>query len=130
VNPLTVVRSRISRAATTTTTSFDARSSRTRAEFIEAGRRAGTSKEVTSLTLTPGERIRITIVVRNVPTSRFEDGKSEFGGLHLVNKSGSHDFVGELSSFKVRTSGTRGTRVFHISTLEIRTSEVLSESGS
>jgi len=47
----------------------------------------------------------------------------------LTDQTGSHDFISELSSLEVRTSGTRRTRVFHVSTLESRTSEVLSESG-
>jgi len=48
----------------------------------------------------------------------------------LGDKTGSHTFKGELSSFEVRASSTRRTGVFHVSTLERRTSEVLSKSAS
>jgi len=47
----------------------------------------------------------------------------------LGDKTGSHTFISELSSFEVGTSGTRRTTVFHVSTLESGTSEVLSESA-
>jgi len=80
------------------------------------------------LSFTPCERIS-NGVVGNVPTRTFEEGKGEFGELHLGDKTGSHTFISELSSFEVGTSGTRRTTVFHVSTLESGTSEVLSESA-
>jgi len=69
------------------------------------------------------------VVVGDVPTSRFEESKGELRDLHLVDEAGSHDFEGELSSFEVRTSSTRTTSVFHVSTLKSRASEEASKSG-
>jgi len=80
------------------------------------------------LSLTPVERISET-VVRNVPTSRFKESEGEFGHLHLDDKTGGHSFVSEVSSFEVRSSGTRRSGILHISTLERRASEMLSESA-
>jgi len=105
VDPLTVVGSSISGARTTTSTSHGATSSRAGAEFVERRSRAGTSKEVTTLSLTPEERISIA-VVSNIPTSGFEESKSEFGDLHLDNETGSHGFISELSSFEMGSSST------------------------
>jgi len=82
------------------------------------------------LTLTPNKGISITIVIRNVPTSRFKKSEGEFGHLHLVNKAGSHGFEGELSSFEVRSTSTRSSVIFHISSLESRASEVISKPTS
>jgi len=82
------------------------------------------------LALTPNERISITSVVRNVPTSRFKESEGEFGYLHLVDKAGGHGFVSELSSFEVRSSSTRRSGIFHVSSLETRASEMLSKSTS
>jgi len=82
------------------------------------------------LALTPNERISITIVVRNVPTSRFKESEGEFRHLHLVNKTGGHSFVSELSSFEVRSSSTRRSGILHISSLKTRASEMLSKSTS
>jgi len=128
VDELTVVRSGISSASTTTTTNVGAGSSRGRAEFTELGRRAGTSKETATLSFSEVEFISV-VVVGNVPTGRFEESKGELGSLHLVDKTGSHDFEGELSSFEVRSSGTGTTTVFHVSTLKSRASEEASKSG-
>jgi len=74
------------------------------------------------------ERISVA-VVRNVPTSRFKESEGEFRELHLDDKTGSHTFEGELSSFEVRSSGTGRSSVLHISTLESRTAEVSSKSA-
>jgi len=46
----------------------------------------------------------------------------------LGNETGSHHLVGELSSFEVGTSGTGGAGVLHVSTLEGRATEMLSQS--
>jgi len=81
------------------------------------------------LSLTPDERISIA-VVGNIPTSRFEEGKSELGHLHLDNETGSHGFIGELSSFEVRSSSTGRSSIFHVGTLEIRATKVGSELAS
>jgi len=129
VNPLAVIGSRISRAATTTTSSHDTRTSRRGAELFKGRRRAGTSEETATLSLTPGKVISITIVVRNVPTSRFKESKGEFRELHLINETGSHSFESELSSFEVRSHSTRRSGILHISSLESRTSEVGSKSA-
>jgi hypothetical protein len=80
------------------------------------------------LSLTPVERISIT-VISNVPTSRFKESEGEFGHLHLDDKTGGHGFEGELSSFEVRSSGTRRSGIFHVSTLERRASVMLSKSA-
>jgi len=105
VDPLAVVGSSISGAGATTSTSHSTTSSRAGAEFVVRRSRAGTSKEVTTLSLTPEERISIA-VVSNIPTSRFEESEGEFGNLHLDNEARGHSFVGELSSFEVGTSST------------------------
>jgi len=81
------------------------------------------------LSLTPIERISIT-VVGDVPTSRFEESEGEFGNLHLVDETGGHSFEGELSSFEVRSSSTRRSRILHISSLETRATIMLSKSAS
>jgi len=81
------------------------------------------------LSLTPEERISIA-VVSNIPTSGFEESKGEFGNLHLDNETGGHSFIGELSSFEVRSSSTRRSGVFHVGTLERRAAEMLSKSAS
>jgi len=128
VDPLAVVRTSISSARTATSSSQGAASSRAGAEFFVFGRRAGTSEETAALTLTPVERISIA-VVRNVPTSRFKESEGEFGHLHLDDKTGGHGFVGELSSFEVRSGSTRRSGILHVSTLERRASEVLSKSA-
>jgi len=46
----------------------------------------------------------------------------------LGDKTGSHTFISELSSFEVRSSSTRRTGVFHVSTLKSRATEMLSKS--
>jgi len=81
------------------------------------------------LSLTPVERISIT-VVSNIPTSRFKKSESKFGKLHLDDKTGGHGFESELSSFEMRSSSTRRSGIFHISTLERRASVMLSKSAS
>jgi len=86
-------------------------------------------KESASFTLTPTVRIG-KVVVSNIPTRAFKEGKSELGYFHLVDKTRSHHLVAEHSSFEVRTSSARATTVFHVSTLEIGASEVVSESVS
>jgi hypothetical protein len=106
-----------------------ATSGRARAEFVILGRRAGASEETASLSLTPVVRISI-VVVRNVPTGGFEEGKSNLRDLHLVNETRSHSFVSELSSFEVRSGSTRGTSIFHIGTLKTRTTKVRSKLAS
>jgi len=108
---------------------MDTTSGRTRAEFVILGRRAGSSEETTSLSLTPVVRISV-VVVRNVPTSGFEESKSNFGDLHLTNETRGHSFVGELSSLEMRSSSTGGTSVLHISTLKSRAAEVRSKLAS
>jgi len=128
VNPLAVIRSRISRARTTTSSGFSTASSGSGAEFTELGGRAGTSEESTTLSLTPVVGISITIVVRNEPTSRFKNSKGEFRNLHLGNEAGGHSFVSELSSFEVRSSSSRRSGILHVSSLESRATEMLSKS--
>jgi hypothetical protein len=130
VNPLAVIRSSISTARTTTSSSLSAASSGTRAELAEFGGGASTSEERAALSLTPVVRISITIVVRNEPTSRLEDSKGEFGQLHLDDETGGHSFVSELPSFEVRSSSSRRSGILHVSSLEIRAAEVLSKSAS
>jgi len=80
------------------------------------------------LSFTPVVRIS-KAVIRNVPTSRFKESEGEFGHLHLDDKAGGHGFVSEMSSFEVRSSGTRRSGILHISTLERRASEMLSKSA-
>jgi len=106
MDPLAVVRSTISGACTTTLSGLDTASSRIGAELAERGRRASSSEEVATLSLTPVERISIA-VVSNVPTSRFEEGEGELRHLHLIDKTRGHSFISELSSFEVGASGTR-----------------------
>jgi len=48
----------------------------------------------------------------------------------LTNETRGHGFVSELSSFEVRSSGTRRTGVFHVSTLKTRATEVRSKLAS
>jgi len=72
------------------------------------------------------ERISIA-VVSSIPTSGFEESKGEFGNLHLDNETGGHSFIGELSSFEVRSSSTRRSGVFHVGTLERRATIMLSK---
>jgi hypothetical protein len=45
----------------------------------------------------------------------------------LVNKTGSHELVREDLSFEVRTSSSRASAVFHVSTLKSRAAEMLSK---
>jgi len=81
------------------------------------------------LSLTPEVRIGVTSVVRNVPTSRLKDSEGELGELHLDDKAGSHSFVSKLSSFEVRSRGTRRSGILHVSSLESRASKVGSKSA-
>lgn len=108
---------------------MDTTSGRTRAEFVVLRRRAGSSKETASLSLTPVVRISI-VVIGNVPTSGFEESESKFGNLHLTNETRGHSFVSELSSLEVRSSSTGGTSVLHVSTLKSRAAEVRSKLAS
>jgi len=112
--------------AATTTTNISATSGGRTAEFAELTRRAGTSKETATLTLTPVERISVT-VVGDVPAGTFQESKSELGVDLLIDKTGGHSFVTEMSLFEVRTSSTRATTVFHVSTLKSRATVMLSE---
>jgi len=80
------------------------------------------------LSLTPVVVVSVA-VVSGVPTTRFKESKSEGRHLHIVDQTGSHDFVSVLSSFEVRASSTRRARVFHVGTLESRAAEMLSELG-
>jgi len=129
VNPFAVVRSSISGTASTTHTSSNTRSSRAGAEFTRiAGRGARPCEEIAAISLSPAVLISIA-VVSNIPTSGFEESKSEFRRLHLINQTRGHDFVSELSSFEMATSSTRRTSIFHISTLERGAAEVASKLG-
>jgi len=126
---LATIRSTITgTAAATTTTDISASSSGRAAEFAELTSRAGTSKEAAALTLTPVERISIA-VVRDVPAGTFKESKGELRVDLLVDKTGGHSFEAEVLLFKVRTSSTRATTVFHVSTLKSRASEMVSELG-
>jgi len=51
--------------------------------------------------------------------------------LHFVNKAGGHELkTGEDSTFEMVSGSTRSTSVLHVSTLEARATEVISEHTS
>jgi len=132
VDELAVIGSSVRRAAATTVVGSSTGSSAGLADAaveVEGAGRAGLGQEVAALSLAVVVVVSHA-VVSDVPAGTFEEGEGELGYGLIVDKTRSHGFGAELSSFEVGTSSSRGTGVLHVSTLESRASEMVSESSS